>query len=188
MLTRRILDVIADTLILLALAIAGAGHILPWAQVRVPDEQKTADRQGSSAAGAERHDFHRRGSSSYEPVPVEFQVWHAKRSGIALGVTALLVGASLALDLGVRARKFLVLLMFAGALAAIAFQLMIYSPYPITDAHRSFDTEFLYEREGFFVALIPSIIACALCVIRMSWTMTASAQRKPQETLKVETV
>ncbi len=167
MLTRRILDVIADALILLALAIAGAGHILPWAQVRVPEEKQADVRaEGPSSAARHREPPHR-SYPTYEPVPVEFQIWHAKRSGIALGVAALLVGASLALDFGVTARKFLVLLTFAGILAAITFQIMIYSPYPITAAHESFDTSALYEREGFLVALIPSVIACVLCVVRM---------------------
>ena len=107
---------------------------------------------------------------------VEFQIWHAARSGVALAVAAAMVGVSLMFRLGVGARKFLVLLMFASVLASVAFQLMIYSPYPFTEAHRSLESSTLHELEGYFVALIPSIIAGIFCVLRMGWTMTATTR------------
>ncbi len=179
---RRILDVIADVLTLLALAVAGAGHMLPWVDMRVEQpEQKNeaaADADAGYAHGPGRdYRYHEMGNRDrYEPVPIEFQIWHASRSAIALAAAAVLVGLSLVFRLGVLARKFLVLLMFAAMAAAVAFQLMIYSPYPFTGAHRSLETSSLHELDGYFVAMIPSIIAGVLCVLRMGWTMTASAQ------------
>ncbi|NQT39328.1 MAG: hypothetical protein HQ581_17660 [Planctomycetes bacterium] len=180
MLTRRILDVIADVLTLLALAVAGAGHMLPWVEIRV--EQPEQKSEAAADAGQEKrpgrvdHYHHMSDRYRYEPVPIEFQIWHASRSGIALAAAAVLVGLSLVFRLGVIARKFLVLLMFASTAAAVAFQLMIYSPYPFTEAHRSLETSSLHELDGYFVAMIPSIIAGVLCTLRMGWTMTASAQ------------
>ena len=148
MAARRILDVIFDILTLLALAIAGVGHFLPWFTIR----GDTLD------AGLS---------------PIDFQMWHAAHSGTALGVAALLVGASLVFEFGSRGRKLLVLLMFASVLVSIGFQVMIYTPYPITEAHRQFAECDWSELDGFLVAFVPSIIAGVLCLARMGWTMTA---------------
>ncbi|MHC4401244.1 MAG: hypothetical protein ACYTG0_16345 [Planctomycetota bacterium] len=78
-----------------------------------------------------------------------------------------------------RARKLVVLLMFASVAAAIVFQVMIYSPYSFTEAHRTFDPASMRELDGFLVSLIPSVIAGVICVVRMLWTMTASPAPKP---------
>ncbi len=153
MLARRILDVIADTLTLLALAIAGVGHFQPWFEIK------------KDALG---------GTFSV----VDFQLWHASRSGTALALAALLVGVSLVFNLGVGARKFLVLLMFLAVLAAIGFQMMIYTPYPITEVHPQFADADWYEHDGYLVALISTLIAGVLCLARMGWTMTASSHAK----------
>jgi len=142
---RRILDVIVDIATLLALTVAGIGHLLPWIDMR------------------EEH---------LQALPLEFQMWHATRSGLALGAAAFFVLVSLAFDCGPKARRLLVVLVFAGVLTAIVFQILIFSPYPITDDHRLAREASWHADDGFLVALVPSIIAGALCLLRMSWTMT----------------
>jgi hypothetical protein len=150
MAVRRILDVITDILTLVALAIAGAGHFLHWANVGMDRLHAT------------------------QPLPLELQEWQASRSGIALGVAAFLVFISLVFDLGTRTRRFLVIFTFVAVLVAIAFQLVIYSPYPVTQAQQALGNLSVYAANGFLVALIPSIVAAGLCLLRMTWTMTAS--------------
>ncbi|MBN2475349.1 MAG: hypothetical protein JXB62_12125 [Pirellulales bacterium] len=145
MTARRILDVITDILTLLALVFAGFGHLLPWIRV---------------------------GDGGLIGIPMEFQMWHAARSGIALGAAALLVGASLAFDLGTGARKLLVLLMFAAVLTALVFQVLIFSPYPMSEMHQLLMRDPSWRQDdGFLVALVPSMIAGGLCLVRMAWTM-----------------
>jgi len=179
---RRILDVITDVLTLLALAIAGVGHFLPWFEEytdRYQERHYDYEREelGVEQIGEEVAEKEAAGDDREEHVlPIDFQMWHAVRSGIALALAAILVGASLTLDLGVGTRKLLVFLMFVTMLAAIGFQVMICTPYPITEAHRQFASVHWRELDGHLAALIPSVIAGALCLVRMGWTMTASSK------------
>jgi hypothetical protein len=172
--TRRFLDAVADILTLAALAVAVLGHLAPWIQMQghvpVPEVPLAGLSADSNAAPAS-------GPYSQRPVPGDLQMWHAMRSAAALGAAALLVGISLTLHLGVRARKIFVLLIFACVLAAIVFQVLIFSPYPITEAHRWLATYPVDRHEGFLFALIPSLIAAGLCLVRMMWTMTASPHK-----------
>lgn len=171
----RILNVITDILTLLALAIAGVGHFLPWTDIQVekrvprgevrleiPDELAEV-----SPAGLDQ-----------QPSPLEFQGWHVVRSGTALGLAAVLVGVSLVMDPRARARKLLVFLMFAAVLTALVFQVMIYSPYPFSEVHRSFQGASIRELQGYYLALIPTIIAGALTLVRMGWTMIIPSRAK----------
>jgi len=153
MTVRRIFDVIADILVLLAIAVAAIGHLMPWMK---------------NTAG------------TLELTTIEFQQWYALRSGAALGAAALLVGFSLVFDPGVRLRKLLVLLTFASVFVAIVFQMMIYSPYTITGAPLLPAGTDPHETDGFLMAVISTVVAGALCLVRMTWTMTASAAAAPR--------
>jgi hypothetical protein len=110
---------------------------------------------------------------------VEFQMWHATHSGTALAVAAVLICLSLVFNPGGKVRKILVVLMFAAVLTAICFQAMIFTPMPITAAHAAFAETRLTSDVGFFVALVPTIIAGVLCLVRMTWTMTGSSKTLP---------
>ena len=182
MTARRILDVTADILMLMALAVAGIGHFLPWARVRVErrvDVPVSVLESDSPLEGRmDSPHSYPGGGYHYESLPLEFQWWHVVRSGSALGVAALLVGISLVWNPRVTTRKLLVLFMFVSLLAAIVFQVMIYSPYPISEVHRSLDVSSVHELEGFYVAFVPTIIACALSLARMGWTMIVSPEVK----------
>ena len=192
---RRILDVITDVLTLLALAIAGVGHFLPWFEIQRPYRERgeayVYDYHEPGRSETDFRDGERRADAGGRPSateslekglpPVDFQMWHAARSGIALAVAALLVGISLTLDLGLGVRKLLVFLMFVSVLMGIGFQVMLFTPYAITEAHRQFAASNWRETETYFVALIPSIIACALCLVRMGWTMPISAEARPPQ-------
>ena len=158
----RVLDTIADIATLLALAIAGVGQFLPWVHTITQRQM---------------------GSGSVVPPTaesvVEFQMWHATHSGTALAVAAVLVCLSLVFNPGGRVRKILVVLMFAAVLTAICFQAMIFTPMPITAAHAAFAETRLTSDVGFFVALVPTIIAGVLCLVRMTWTMTGPSKTPP---------
>jgi hypothetical protein len=135
------------------------------------DTQEEAREGGARDAGKE--------TLGGSPTAVDFQMWYAVRSGIALVVAALLVGMSLTLDLGVRTRKVLVFLMFASVLVALAFQGMIWTPFPITEIHRQFtNSGWRLHEEEYLVALVSTAIAGALCLLRMAWTMTVSPERR----------
>jgi hypothetical protein len=174
---RRFLDAAADILTLAALAAAGLGHLAPWIQIEARDQvwgsqQAQRPAESNPALPASVANPHPK-----QAVPGDLQIWHAMRSGAALGLAALLVGVSLTVSLGVRIKKILVLLMFVCVLAAIVFQILIFSPYPITDAHRSLGMYTLDKHDGFLYALVPSLIAAGLCLLRMTWTMTASSHK-----------
>src|SRR5438128_2477863 len=98
---RRVLDVIADVLTLLALVVAAVGHMLPWFRSMWP------------MRGEEGHTF---------PVDVmRYQAFHALPSGIALVILGGLVALSLLIAWGPVMRRLLVLLMFLCTLASILF-------------------------------------------------------------------
>ena len=99
----------------------------------------------------------------------------------ALAVAALLICLSLVFNPGGRNRKVLVLLMFVAVFTAICFQAMIFSPMPITAAHAAFAEIRLTDDIGFYVALVPTIIAGVLCLVRMIWTMTGPSKTLPAE-------
>ena len=260
MIARRILDVITDVLMLVALAVAGVGHFLPWFEIReetvvadasavatdadaeddagdtVADDSESdpannpdadagdapdadagdapdaeagdgsdpdagdapdADAEGDPDADAGDDPGVDAGDDpdavagddadieAGEEAPgggrpaLDFQMWYAARSGIALAVTALLVGMSLTLDLGVGTRKFLVFLMFASVLVALAFEGMIWTPFPITETQRQFAaTNWRLNEQQYLVAFVSTTIAGGLCVVRMAWTMTVSPRRR----------
>ena len=158
----------ADILTLAALAVACLGHLAPWIGVDVEAQVR------ESGVSAERV----LAASDYNAVPGDLQLWHAMRSGAALALAGVLVGVSLTSNLGIRMRKILVLLTFACVLAAVVFQILIFSPYPLTEAHRSLALYSLRHHPGFLMALIPSLIAAGLCLVRMLWTMTAAPQKE----------
>ena len=158
----RVLNTAADIAMLLALGIAGVGQFLPWVRTITP-------RPMGSGSVVER---------TVEST-VEFQMWHATRSGAALAVAALLICLSLVFNPGGRNRKVLVLLMFVAVFTAICFQAMIFSPMPITAAHAAFAEIRLTDDIGFYVALVPTIIAGVLCLVRMIWTMTGPSKTLP---------
>jgi hypothetical protein len=173
MAARRVLDAIADVIILAALVVAGIGQFMPWMRI-YPDRPHIKTAPIKVAVPAEA-----------SPVPdrptteelVEFQMWHVTRSGAALAAAGVLVLLSLTLDLGAAARKLLVVLMFASLAAAICFEVMIYTPLPITPAHAEFGQLRLAEQPGFFVALVPTIIAAVVCAARIVWTMAWRSKR-----------
>jgi hypothetical protein len=147
--TRRLFDIIADVLILLALTVAGVGHFLHWFRAFSPFGRPILSRE-----------------------LVDFQAWHAIRSGAALVVLAALVFVSLTVPIGARVRKVLVLLMFFATLTAIIFQALVFSPY---GAGRWWeDLPELRADGGYFAALVPTIFAGVFCLIRMIWTMGAT--------------
>jgi hypothetical protein len=173
MTARRILDAIADVVILVALVVAGIGQFMPWMRIR-PDRTRTLTSAIKIALPAEA-------SPAWDvPTPealVEFQMWHVTRSGAALAVAGVLVVLSLTLNLGAGARKLLVVLMFASLAAAICFEVMIYTPLPITPAHVEFGQLHLDQQDGFLVALVPTIIAAVICAVRMVWTIAWRSKR-----------
>ena len=176
MTVRRLLDVIADILILLALAVAGVGHFLPWFEMGDETVQASAPADDPAADAGDDADKEDLGGG---PTAIDFQIWYATRSGAALAVAALLVGVSLAMNLWVGARKILVLLMFASVLAALAFQGMIWSPFPISEIHRQFvDSNWHLNDKAYLVAIVSTAVAAALCLVRMAWTMTAVPERR----------
>ncbi len=172
MTARRIFDVIADILILLALAFAAVGHLLPWAK---PEQEKSIE-----IANTETQNEPANAETQLESTLTEFQQWYALRSGAALGAAALLVGFSLVFDPGLRLRKLLVLLTFASVFVAIVFQMMIHSPYTIATAPRLPDGAALRGTDDFLWAVISTVVAGALCLVRMTWTMTASTTASTQ--------
>jgi len=156
----RVLDTIADLLTLLALAVAGVGQFLPWMRALSFPKVPLAGLGGSQAAES----------------MIEFQMWHVMRSGPALAAAAVLVCLSLVFNPRGLARKILVSLMFAAVFTAVCFEAMIYSPMPITPMHSEFGGIGRMEQPGFFVALVPTIIAGLLCLVRMVWTMAIPAR------------
>lgn len=167
MLVRRILDAIADVVVLAALVVAGIGQFMPWVRVYADGTRNVAPPVKAVLPGET-------GAEADLPTAeelVEFQMWHVTRSGAALAAAGVLVLLSLTMNLGAAARKLLVVLMFASLVAAICFEAMIFTPLPVTDAHREFGQFRLVGRDGFYVALIPTIIAAVACAARMVWTM-----------------
>jgi hypothetical protein len=181
---RRILDAIADVAILAALVVAGIGQFMPWMVVYSgPTDISRSVRSAVRAALPGEARSVLPGEAGAEPdLPTaeeraEFQMWHVTRSGAALATAGVLVLLSLTLNLGTAGRKLLVVLMFASLAAAICFEVMIYTPLPITQAHVEFGQFRLMERPGFLVALVPTIIAAVVCAARMIWTMAWRPKR-----------
>jgi len=163
----RVLDTIADLLTLLALAVAGVGQFLPWMRTLSLPKVPVAGLVGL-------------GGSQAADSMIEFQMWHVMRSGPALAAAAVLVCLSLVFNPRGLARKILVSLMFAAVFTAACFETMIYSPMPITPMHSEFGGIGRMELPGFFVALVPTIIAGLLCLVRMVWTMAIPARPAAQ--------
>jgi hypothetical protein len=155
----RILDLVFNLLILAAIVIAGVGHLLPWLRTQqfypgpMPPSGPVVDER-----------------------LIELQTNHAIPSIAALGVMALLTGISLAVRMGPGMRKFVLLLMFLAGLAAIGIQASMFSHYHFTQVHRELQGNYWMD-DGFLVALIPTCFATGFCLVRMSWTMLASAPR-----------
>ena len=187
MIVRRFLDVITDILILVALAVAGVGHFLPWFEIEEKAIVESASPDAADGDAADDSDAEAGKEAAKDaaeeplgegPSALDFQVWYAARSGIALAVAALLVGTSLTLNLGVGTRKLLVLLMFGSVLVALAFQAMIWTPFPITETHRQLaGSNWHLNQQEYLLALVSSAVAGALCLVRMAWTMTASPKK-----------
>jgi len=176
MTARRILDAIADVAILAALVVAGIGQFMPWVTVYRGSTYGTRPVRSAIEAALP-------GEATPEPelptaeAVAEFQMWHMARSGAALAAAGVLVLLSLTLNLGAAGRKLLVVLMFASLAAAICFEVMIYTPLPITPAHAEFGQLRLNAQYGFSVALAPTIIAAIVCAARMIWTMAWRPKR-----------
>ena len=179
-------NVIADMLTLMAIAVAGVGHMLPWFRTDGRFDQfgwqvNIVFKDGK-VEGAEMEEQRRKTEEARQQRAVElmeFQSWHALRSGAALAGLTFLVALSLAISWGPVCRRFLVLLMFCCALAALLFITLSLTHYPITETHRRLAGT-LREAEGFFVALVPTCFALGFCLIRMIWTMPP-VRTKPVE-------
>ena len=172
---RNFLNVIADILTLVAVAVSGVGHVLPWfradpyAMPRLKMDFK--DGFKNVPFQLDEQALHTK-NQEY----MEFQAWHVMRSGPALGVLALLTALSLAFPWGAFCRRILVLLMFASAVTAIFFIAIAYSPFPFSDGHRQIAGQFR-ESYGFLTSLIPACVAAGICLIRMIWTMPPQRAR-----------
>lgn len=145
---RRILEVIFDILMLAALIVAGAGHFMPWCAFPTSATDETL-----------------------VDMDIKLQVWHATGSGIALGVTTLMLFLSLMFSLGIFARRVLLVLMFVSLTGALFMQITMFSSFRLSglpEPQRQLDT--------FFLALIPTCIALFFCLVRMSWTMVATSK------------
>ena len=178
---RNILNVIFDVLILLAIVVAGVGHMLPWfradyarIQGGAPPIPKVDFGKGDLKDGKiDLQQDLRRQQDAQRDLDMEvmsFQAWHAERSAIALGVLALLVSLSLLVHWEPTGRRILVLSMFVASLAAIFFMTLGLTHYPITEWHRRFAGN-LWIQAGFGVALAPTCCCAAFSLIRMIWTM-----------------
>jgi hypothetical protein len=185
---RSLLNVIADILTLVAIAVAGVGHMLPWFRTEGRFDQFNwqgkrelfvEGKAGPRDLEAERQKMEEARQQRAVEL-MEFQSWHALRSGVALGGLTILVALSLAISWGPVCRRFLVLLMFGCALAALLFITLSLTHYPITETHRRLAGT-VREDDGFLVALVPTCFALAFCLIRMIWTMP------PQRVKLVET-
>jgi hypothetical protein len=181
---RNFLNVIADILTLLAIVIAGIGHMLPWLDARYPydnpvnlepfkqvqgqnwQEQDRLQRAWDAKATKAREERDRARAVDY----MSFQAWHASRSGIALGVLTVLVFLSLAFTWPPTMRRILVLLMFGAALTALIFETLIFTQYPITEQHVSYAGR-LHPDGGFVTAVVGTSLAVFFSLIRMLWTM-----------------
>lgn len=180
-LMRNVLNIIADILTLLAITVAGVGHMLPWFMpprsysrpperpsfgkelkdpLKIQEEQKEDQKKVEEAWREQKEEL------------MDFQGWHAIRSGVALGVLTLLVGLSLVFTWGPTARRFLVLLMFVAALTTVVFLTLPYSAYPLTEMHRNISkSQRNFQEYLYLVALIPICIALGITLLRMIWTM-----------------
>jgi hypothetical protein len=163
---KNILNVIVDTLTLLALCLAGIGHVLPW-----------FSRNNMMFWGQ-----HNPGDLNWLG---EFQRWHAMNSGIALGILAFLVCLSLVFNWGSTMRRFLNLAMLASAFAALLFQLLIFSNYdtwvdrpPLAPNVRPLNLDM---DVGFYLSVIPTSFAVFFCLVRMLWTMPPNRPKTPAE-------
>lgn len=154
----RILDLVFNLLILACIVIAGVGHMLPWL------------RGESQVFG-----MYPAGQTQDERL-VRLQTEHAIPSAAALGVMAVLTGVSLAVRLGPGMRKFVLLLTFFAGLAAIVIQAAVFTHYHLSPLHQEMQGRF-WAADGFFVALVPTCFATGFCLVRMAWTMLASAPR-----------
>jgi hypothetical protein len=171
---RNILNVVFDILTLMAIVIAGVGHMLPWFRSdlradRIMGKEFKGDFRDFQQAEQARHaEDEARRQTSIEIMA--FQAWHASRSGVALAVLAVLVSLSLLINWRPLMRRILVLAMFASCLVAILFITLSMTHYPITEWHRQYAGR-LWTDAGFVTALAPTCFAAAFCLIRMIWTM-----------------
>jgi hypothetical protein len=152
---KSFLNVLADVLTLTAVCIAAIGHVLPW------------------------FDQTRVGIPGFEMGIRDIQLEHSAPSGIALGVLAGLVCLSLAFNWGPIMRRLFNLAMFISAFAALLFELMIFSNSMGWGFQRPIqlrDTE-----TGFGLALVPTICAVAISLLRMLWTMPAGRRIRPEQ-------
>ncbi len=184
---RRVLDVIADILTILALTTAGIGHLGPWFHV---SDHRSSYRHGhytqrDSAANADDRDAEnekRVAMQNARRQTTEVQAFYASRSGIALGASAFFVFLSLVAVPGVRLRKILVVFIFLSAVVAMVFQVLPFSPYNDLVFDRStWPDHHIYEDWGLIMSMIATGIAGGLSLIRMTWTMTASQPRHDQD-------
>jgi hypothetical protein len=177
---RTRLNVIVDVLTLVAIAVAGVGHMLPWFRADLPQRRDDVRFGSGPGPGVDFKEWERQRDARDKERDEElrqrrvelmnYQAWHASRSGIALGVLGVLVFLSLAVNWGHGARKVLVILMFISALAALIFITLSHTAYPITPLHERFAGT-VRDDGGFPTALAPTCVAAALCLIRMLWTM-----------------
>ena len=167
---RSILNVIFDILTLMALVIAGVGHMLPWFRADLRSDR--FDVRGFKLDWPQQPDraAEQEGRRQLWVDLMSFQAWHASRSGVALAVLAALVALSLLINWGPVPRRVLVLGMFASCLVSILFITLSMTHYPITELHERYAGR-LWTDAGFAVALAPVCFAAGFSLIRMIWTM-----------------
>lgn len=168
---RNFLNVLADILTLLAVAISGIGHMFPWYQPSINmvySEARETDYQKQLKRQQEMRDEHEAKVLAVQNQLFEMQSDLAIKSGASLGLLALLASASLVIPWGATGRRLLVLLMFASAVSAVVFINMGFSPYFVPpELSRTMREDY----PGFPLALAPACVAGVLCLIRMLWTM-----------------
>src|SRR5262249_21345343 len=137
---RNILNVIFDILMLMAIVIAGVGHMLPWFRSDLRTDRLIIQRDFKGDFKQEE-ETRRAAEEARRQVSMElmsFQAWPAPGGGIARAVLAFLVALSLLINGGPLMRRILVLAMFAGCLVAIVFITLSVTHYPITKWHRQY--------------------------------------------------
>jgi hypothetical protein len=179
---RSFLNVLADILTLLAVAVAGVGHMFPWFTPMVPYvDNWNVPQPKLKALQDEREEKFRQ----LRPELIQYQTPLAVKSGACLAALTLLCAFSLLVDWGLAFRRLLVLLMFLCAAAAVLFITMGFSPYTMPE---NLVGNFR-EEWGFLLALIPTCFAAGFCLIRMLWTMPSwrdKAPTKPISTIPLE--
>ena len=118
---RSILNVIFDILTLMALVIAGVGHMLPWFRADLRSDRFEARDLKLDWPQQPNRAPEQEARRQLSVDLMSFQAWHAFRSGIALAVLAALVALSLLINWGPVPRRVLVPGMFASCLVSILF-------------------------------------------------------------------